>query len=130
MSLSTYLSYRLHIVSLGWPFPSLTAISADEYGVRDPSHCVPIHVEVTLPDTGLASGLQLRDWSILPIMPLTSGFALNSLIYGASLLVFVFSVVRLASWVRSRRLAEGQCVACRYEIMDLAVCPECGAGRP
>lgn len=67
-----------------------------------------------------------RTWTF-PIMPLWTGFAINTLLYAS----IGWSIVRafLSSlWftIRRRRRRRGLCVACAYPVRGLSVCPECG----
>ncbi|MCA9312139.1 MAG: hypothetical protein KDA21_13080 [Phycisphaerales bacterium] len=65
----------------------------------------------------------------LPIQPIWTGFALNTLFYASVLALVTAGGVR--TWsdivvaVRQRR---GRCVACGYDSHGLERCPECGGG--
>ncbi|MEN0020766.1 MAG: hypothetical protein AAF747_07780, partial [Planctomycetota bacterium] len=64
----------------------------------------------------------------VPLTPIASGFALNTLVYAA----VVWLVVRMRQhWTRYRRLLRGLCPLCRYDINGAVRegCPECGWRR-
>ncbi len=62
----------------------------------------------------------------LPLRPMWGGFVVNTVFYGALLLVAVV----VARWVRRRgRARRGLCIGCGYELAGLGVCPECGIER-
>jgi hypothetical protein len=62
----------------------------------------------------------------LPLRPVWPWFGVNAILWGAA----SWGVWRgLGAWRERRRLKVGQCVTCRYQVDDLAVCPECGAAN-
>lgn len=68
----------------------------------------------------------LPDTVHLPLRPMWGGFVVNTMFYGALLLVAVV----VARWVRWRgRARRGLCIGCGYELAGLGVCPECGIER-
>ncbi len=90
---------------------------ADAFDSGIPEHYLPSFIR-------RGSGLDS-----FPVRPLWPGFALNTLLYAA----IGWSIVRafLSSlWfvIRHRRSQRGLCVACKYPVRGLAVCPECGRG--
>ena len=104
----------------GWPLLSLSYT-----GETDPVDGYPTHT------SGLNTALP--QWSsagdtrgiarIVPITPIWSGLLVDSALYAAALAGIG------GLWTRSRRRFRrrtGRCVGCRYPVMDLDVCPECG----
>ena len=61
--------------------------------------------------------------TIYPLQPIAFGFAVNTLLYAASLwLLFAAPFVLRGR----RRIRRGLCPACAYPIGDSAICTECG----
>lgn len=80
-------------------------------------------IEVGLPARGSGvprGGIVPR----LPIRPAWPGFTLNTLIFGAAACGVMLAAG--SAW-RRRRRSRGLCVRCGYDVVGLAVCPECGA---
>lgn len=84
---------------------------------------------------GIDAGLPVRAGGVprsgivprLPIRPAWPGFALDTLLFGAA----AGGVMLAAGAARSgRRRRRGLCVACGYDVVGLAVCPECGTASP
>ncbi|MCA9281549.1 MAG: hypothetical protein H6812_12675 [Phycisphaeraceae bacterium] len=63
-----------------------------------------------------------RTWSLLPL-----GTTINTLFYAALLFALWFTPRILIRWNRARR---GRCTRCAYDIMGVAICPECGTATP
>jgi hypothetical protein len=65
----------------------------------------------------------------LPLMPLWLGFAANTGLNAALLLLFAFGPKWVRSFVRQRR---GRCIACGYDLRggSHVRCPECGLVLP
>jgi hypothetical protein len=64
----------------------------------------------------------------LPIAPIWSGLAINTLFYGTIAWVLLFLPGTVRRW---RRRRVGRCVQCAYDRAGLAAgapCPECGGG--
>lgn len=59
----------------------------------------------------------------LPLFPLWPGFALNTLLFAATLAVLWHVPVGVR---RMSRWRAGRCLACGYSIEGLDTCPECG----
>ena len=62
----------------------------------------------------------------LPIAPIWSGLAFNTLFYGTIAWGLLFLPGTLRRW---RRVRAGRCLKCGYDLKDLAAraaCPECG----
>jgi hypothetical protein len=68
----------------------------------------------------------LRDVRFL-ITPIWPGFAINTLLY-AGLCWAIVHGLQTAFWlfVHKRRRRRGLCVACKYPVAGLVICPECG----
>ncbi len=81
---------------------------------------------------GIDAGLPVRAAGLprsgimprLPIRPAWPGFALNTLLFGTAAGGAMLAVG--SAW-RRRRRRRGLCVRCGYDVVGLAVCPECGA---
>ncbi len=68
-------------------------------------------------------------WLALPLRPVWPGFLFNTLFFALPAAA-VMMAVRLIRLVRLRRRdSGGLCIWCRYELADLATCPECGRPR-
>jgi hypothetical protein len=106
-------------IESGWPLHSLRAVDNDfasQVGV-DP-----------WPDTpfGLGGGRTVQIGAhtrVIPLVPKWTGFATDSAVFGAFVLI-VLTVFR-ASTI-AYRAKRGACVRCRYPLGDLITCPECG----
>ena len=80
--------------------------------------------------------IHLPDWIIqttrgesrfdLPIKPIWTGFAINTLFYAAILWLLTFGPFAVRRFVRNKR---GHCIKCGYDLghADHRACPECGA---
>ena len=66
--------------------------------------------------------------AFFPLRPILPGFAINTILYAASLWILFATPGALS---RKRRLRRGQCVACGYSLRGRGnttrECPECGA---
>jgi hypothetical protein len=73
--------------------------------------------DATWPPKNTTTGLPV------PILPLWSGLAINTLIYGAPvwLLLAVPGMLR-----RRKRRKQGRCLRCGYDLRGMTPCPECG----
>ena len=62
--------------------------------------------------------------SVLPVLPLFTGFLVDTVFYG----VLASVVWSTPGFVRRRvRRRRGRCLRCGYELKGLVPCPECGA---
>jgi hypothetical protein len=76
-------------------------------------------------DRGLA--LVLNNHRVVPIIPLCSGFAMNTFVYA---FLWFFALLMTARFRRSLRRRRGLCPACAYDLHATSAgspCPECGA---
>ncbi len=67
---------------------------------------------------------------LIPLAPIFSGFAINTLLYGTVLWLLCVAPLapfRVRRYLRRKR---GHCIKCGYDLRHAAheVCPECGAG--
>ncbi len=98
---------------VGWPTYCLSGTAAfDEY-------------EWGLPNPRVRGAFR-RHSPTLPYSPISRGLLLNTLFYAA---LWAVPLVLIPWFVRRRRARLGLCIACKYELAGLAICPECGLAR-
>ena len=68
-------------------------------------------------------GIYTGEYPELPLRPIWSGFAANTLFYGTTLCLLINGPLSLRRLARQRR---GLCAACGYPMADSDVCTECG----
>lgn len=125
ISTSVWYHYRIH--RFGFPFQALrrdTLVESDMNPAAWPSFD---EVPVAGVLGGLGPSVRSDAWArtdrLVPVVPVALGFAGNTLAYGALAWLVWFAVRK----IRGRyRLKPGQCFVCRYQVNDLAICPECG----
>lgn len=74
---------------------------------------------------GIRSGVDLE----LPLGPVWSGLAVNTVVYGMFWAAVLMLLRRVRTAVRQRRAARGLCPVCQYPMGGLipgSACPECG----
>lgn len=116
---------RVDLESAGWPFSCLMRAQEISLGRRYTSQWTnhwSIKVEQDLIESTTTLPLQL------PVRPIWSGLAANTLCYAAAWAVPIFSQRLVFGWVRRR---QGRCPGCGYELHGAfeTGCPECGRGR-
>lgn len=110
----------------GWPFLALAAWTESTY--------TPVAGALSLPALGPLEGcFECPGWlpapqsdppRCIPYRVLATGFVLDALFYGASLMLLWFG----CSWVKIvRRHRRGACLCCGHLLAGARVCPECGA---
>ncbi len=99
------------IWAFGWPWPSM-AWQAEIFHYDDPR--------------SVRMGFIGADTSI-PLRPNWLGLFANAPIHAAIWGVLLIAPGRVRALVRNRR---AQCVACGYDVHELATCPECGESTP
>jgi hypothetical protein len=62
----------------------------------------------------------------LPVQPIWSGFAINTVFYTAILWLLFAAPFALRRRIRGGRIKRGLCPACAYPVGDSPVCTECG----
>lgn len=82
------------------------------------------------PSKGLIGGVKNplkreRIWRRLPLRPIWSGFAINTLFYACLSWLVLFAPFAVRRHLRGRR---GACGRCGYDLANLDACPECGGG--
>jgi len=78
----------------------------------------------TNPDTmSLQGGIRVSKYCALPLQPIRTGFAINTVFYAAILWMLFAALGFVRRRIRARR---GQCSACAYPIGTSDVCTECG----
>ncbi|MEO1130454.1 MAG: hypothetical protein AAFX05_12215 [Planctomycetota bacterium] len=104
---------------VGWPMHSMRGVQWTMHDMSKRSNSRQI-VLTRRWDTGLD-----RDGRpvILPLQPLWLGFAVNTLVYSASLFIGWIAIVAVRRALRRRR---GLCFGCGYDVTAVAQCPECG----
>lgn len=110
-------------IEAGWPMPALTG-SFWTMGSRLNSRIqqsIPIPIRLVYPSNTRATA---DDCTLVPILPLWPGFAINTLLYAATLWLLFAGPFALRRAIRRRR---GLCIACGYPIGSSPVCTECGA---
>lgn len=115
----------------GWPMHALMC----ELEVLDDGHFVyAIGVIDGIPLSsvyrpGVLMGSEFYDATALPLRPIWSGFAINTLFY-AVVLYGLWSMPLVAR--RAMRRREGRCATCGYDLRATRAqdpCPECGPNR-
>ncbi|MHC4217971.1 MAG: hypothetical protein ACYSU7_05890 [Planctomycetota bacterium] len=97
----------------GWPMVCLLSYSAD-FGGR-----VKFPWALDLGGTQGPMGLP----RVLPLRPILSGFAINTLVYAVALWSIILGPTTLRRTIRRRR---HRCPACGYPIGESDLCSECG----
>jgi len=66
-----------------------------------------------------------EDWRLLPLRPLWSGFAVNTIFYATIVWLIAFAPFTLRRYIRQKR---GRCIKCAYDLRGGSKngCPECG----
>jgi len=112
----------------GWPWPA--------------AWCRVVHMQFTSSGPpvrlGMAGGIKVTNaqwadpWTstplmyrerIVPLRPIWSGLALNSIVFS---IAFAITAALFFELRRRCRLRSGRCVACGYRVRDQPRCPECG----
>jgi hypothetical protein len=113
----------------GWPFRAMhyDIIMIDNGGTRE--H-IKTYFGLVENAAGINIGLETPKWwpagetnYRLPLKPIWIGFVLNAILF-ASIWITLACLTRKA--ITSSRKRKGLCAACKYELQDLATCPECG----
>ena len=109
----------------GWPMLAMLSLRLQDHSV-DTSHGERSVVQ------GIQIGHSPAQWSnpnarLLPVVPICSGFAIDTLFYAATLWLLFAAPFSFRRWRRARR---GLCQKCAYPIGSSAVCTECGAAIP
>lgn len=114
-------SEALVVFNAGWPWRST---QTGVHHIRDTPQ------RTTTPPVSLAGGVTLwtnggqgpLDRFALPLFPLWPGFALNTLAFAAAIALLWHAPLTIR---RLRRKRAGHCLACGYDLVGLARCPEC-----
>ena len=114
-----------HIVAFGWP---LRAVWCESRGslVRDGGVPSSLRSQGGYIETGLVP-LPGDSPRVLPLRPIWSGFAVNTLSYATLLWLLILGPFALRRFLRIRR---GLCPKCAYPMGESAVCSECGKPLP
>ncbi len=106
----------------GWPMLSMDWVSAysslEGDSVRNDNPNI-ISAGIVMP-SGLPSHYRGR----LPLRPIFPGFYINTILWAVLVWLTILGPGQFKRWNRKRL---GKCIACGYEIADLATCPECGS---
>jgi len=127
--------YMLNRYSYGWPMASACyfrasgSVSSDfsTFGVFDSGSRLTSNTEPKL--NFFASGIKIPTGKPvvthmnLPIVPRPLGFAVNTTLYSiAPMFILVwYHILR-----SKRRIRNGRCCRCKYDLAGLETCPECG----
>lgn len=136
---------EVRLVQIGWPLPCLQSEELIEVqGRREVDQnasagtpwpdlwrpTAPLRRTAGLLATTLPGAPQPTTGSDLtpyvPIRPLALGMTVNTLLFAAAAAAISMGPGAVRTIVRRRR---GACLACGYDLRDLAICPECGTGR-
>ena len=105
----------LKVKSAGWPLLAMR-------GVEGPAAAhTYLPSTVLLPDTALVP--EFARGKILPLRPIATGFAVDTLLYATAAWLAFAGAARLRGIVRRSR---GRCAACGYPRAGSGPCPECG----
>ena len=115
--------FQLTRYEMGWPGRAMRYVDLLWSGGGRPPQWVTVE------------GWHLRDgidWIgrrtiILPLAPVWSGFAVNTIIYAAMLWPLIRTLFNLRRFLRVRR---GLCPKCAYPMGEAFVCTECGCALP
>lgn len=123
--------------SFGWPAACLVRWEVETFPVARavmPNHVQANGIDGGWPRNCVGDGASPpRYWSAsflrkpLPLVPIFSGLVFNVLIYAASAypIACLFKLI-FRRYVHSSRARRGLCTRCRYPVVDLSQCPECG----
>lgn len=121
--------HMLHVHRAGWPMASLECDTiSDGWGVvfpRNPGDTAVWRGGVVVPRI-VGGEIRKRAPEVpdpLPLRPVWTGFALDTLLYAAACWTIMGGPFTLRRWRRVRR---GLCLKCGYPVRGLARCPECG----
>lgn len=130
MSRHVYGGHWVRVIAWGWPRESLGVVWLRKEPITMDAEGMPYR------ERGIRGGLPMpaqferRPWATrLPILPMWSGFLLNTLLYGAVAGVVLFGPGAVRRAARRARRRRGQCEACGYDLAGLPRCPECGMNR-
>ncbi|MGH7130850.1 MAG: hypothetical protein ACREJO_02765, partial [Phycisphaerales bacterium] len=125
-------SQQVFEIATGWPLIAMRARLHDAFWMAPPPLAGPpyqamdgIQVSTHWVINGGSRAGQAR---ALPLTPLWSGFAVNTVVYAV---LWSVALVGFAAWRRSRRKRKGACEKCGYDLsgQTQSGCPECGWGR-
>ena len=114
----------------GWPFLAMWAVFATDYDTNIPWPSVAreqVIWGVKLPVARSGDHLGRRSQLVLPLAPISTGFAVNTLFYAAILWLLIPGPFALRRFIRVRR---SLCPKCAYPMGESAVCTECGKDLP
>ena len=128
--------FLLGVVECGWPFRSLEVHWHAVFGPHQEAR-----MSETLARAGWYRGLTPPDFvpvygprgaHSLPVVPIASGFAINTVLYASALWIVFGAPLTIHSVVRRyRRRKRGHCIKCGYDLRGTSGggCPECGWRR-
>ena len=123
--------YRLHfpgyatrlgyVVASGWPAPSFVTECTFDYSGSGECSCA-------WPFSGIDVDLRTPPLRVVPLRPLWTGLAVNTVFYCALVSLVLYGRRCTRRYARFRR---GNCLRCGYPLLALAHsgCPECGWRR-
>jgi hypothetical protein len=95
----------MKVVQSGWPIPCLQS-------------------ETLITNRQDWIGTEVETGGGVPLRPLALGMVANTLMYSVPLALLALAPGAIRSLLFSRK---GKCPKCGYAVLDLPVCPECGA---
>jgi hypothetical protein len=123
------------VIANGWPLRSAWCELKSPGSVRPNAGRMSLYwiqvtgieggIQVSLPPRRIAGFFDVP--RVLPLRPIWSGFAVNTIFYAAILWLLIPGAFVLRRFLRRRR---GLCPACAYPMGEGAVCTECGIELP
>lgn len=109
------------VLTAGWPRPALAAIAEP-----DPARGATVWRWSMRPAAWMPEPKFDSTGAGLPLRPMLSGFAANTLLFGAGIWLVRAGGRALVAFARTRR---GRCAQCGHELAGAFTCPECGTFR-
>lgn len=109
---------HISVYASGWPLPCLYSVNG--------AHFPPPR---STGGSELAGYIFIRKWKnmggSIPYFVVWTGLFVDTLVFASFILL---GRCTLASCMKLNRVRSGRCIDCAYEIVGVAICPECGRG--